>query len=135
MPEDARLLALIERYKPKPKRKADGGLVPALLKLAAFKPHVKLYRNNVGTLRDRFGNYVTYGLCNGSGDLIGYRSLIVTQAMVGTRIAQFVSIEAKSARGQLRESQRVWMEQCRAAGALAVCVRSVEDLDAALRNP
>lgn len=139
MPEDLALLALIEKHRPKPKRKADGGLVPELLKLAAFKPHVKLYRNNVGCLQDRHGNFVTYGLCVGSSDLIGYKSRIITQADVGTRIAQFCAIEVKRPKfikqreGKETRRQVSFLDQCRAAGAIAVCVRTVEELEAALR--
>jgi hypothetical protein len=32
---------------------------------------VRLWRNNVGALRDERGRLVTYGLCKGSSDLIG----------------------------------------------------------------
>lgn len=133
MPEDTNLLALIEKHRPKPRAKADGGLVPQLLKLAAYKPDVKLYRNNTGVLQDRNGRHVTYGLCVGSSDLIGYKSLIITPSMVGQRFAQFVAVEAKAPKGQLRDKQVLFLEQCRAAGAIAVCVRSVDELEAALR--
>lgn len=133
MPDDTALLALIARHRPKPRAKTDGGLVPQLLKLAAFKPDVKLWRNNVGALQDRHGNYVTYGLCVGSSDLIGYKSIIITPAMVGQRLAQFVAIEAKAPSGKLRDRQLLFLEQCRAAGAIAACVRSIEEMEAALR--
>lgn len=35
---------------------------------------VRLFRNNVGVLRNRGGRYVAYGLCPGSSDLIGWRT-------------------------------------------------------------
>lgn len=65
---------------------------------------VMLYRNNVGVLPDRQGRPVRYGLANDSaavnqsvksGDLIGWRPVIITSDHVGSCIAQFVSRECK----------------------------------------
>lgn len=134
MPEDTALLALIEKHRPKPKPKgAETSLVAALLKRAAFMPTVMLRRNNVGVLKDRNGRYVSYGLGIGSSDLVGYQSVTITQAMVGQRFARFVACEAKAPSGELRDRQVAFLEQCRAAGAIAVCVRTVEELEEALR--
>ena len=38
---------------------------------------VRLWRNNVGALRDERGRLVTYGLCKGSSDLIGLRQVLI----------------------------------------------------------
>lgn len=67
------------------------------------------------------------GLCEGSGDLIGWRTVEITPEMVGQRIAQFVSLEAKEGSGRLSPEQRNWRDQVRAAGGVAEEVRSVED--------
>lgn len=69
-------------------------------------PHkgVRLWRNNVGVLEDKRGVPVRYGLANDSrqlnerlksSDLIGWRRLTITPAMVGAVVAQFVSRECK----------------------------------------
>lgn len=64
----------------------------------------RLWRNNVGVLRDARGVPVRYGLANDSralnqqlksADLIGWRPRLVTPGMVGDVIAEFVSIDAK----------------------------------------
>lgn len=64
-----------------------------------------LMRNNVGVLRDKDGRPVRYGLANDSapvnrriksGDLIGIRRVMITSAMVGSSIGQFVSREVKA---------------------------------------
>jgi hypothetical protein len=64
----------------------------------------RLWRNNVGALVDNNGRPVRFGLANDtkalnetlkSGDLIGWRPLLVTPDMLGDCIAQFVSIECK----------------------------------------
>ena len=78
--------------------------VQAAVRLEAAKKGIKLWRNNVGVLRDSRGVPVRYGLANDSqrlnsavksGDLIGWRPVVVSMDMVGTRIAQFVSRECK----------------------------------------
>lgn len=71
---------------------------------AGHSPGVTLWRNNVGVLPDRTGRPVRYGLANESpdlnkrlksGDLIGWRSVLITPDMVGRVIAQFLSRECK----------------------------------------
>jgi len=78
--------------------------VQSLVRLEAAHKGLKLWRNNVGVLTDERGIPVRYGLANDSpklnavlksGDLIGWRPLVITQEMVGSKIAQFVSRECK----------------------------------------
>ena len=54
-----------------------------------------IFKNNVGKLRDERGNIVTFGLCKGSSDLIGWTPITVTTDMVGKKIAVFTAIEVK----------------------------------------
>lgn len=79
-------------------------LVQSRVRLEASRKGLKLWRNNVGALRDERGIPVRYGLANDtkklnekikSGDLIGWRPVLVTPAHVGSTIAQFVSRECK----------------------------------------
>lgn len=58
----------------------------------------------------------------------------ITPEMVGQRIAQFVSLEAKEGAGRMSPEQRNWRDQVLAAGGLALEVRSVEDAEQALRS-
>ncbi|MCP9910718.1 VRR-NUC domain-containing protein, partial [Cyanobium sp. BA20m-p-22] len=44
---------------------------------------VRLWRNNVGALRDERGRLVTYGLCKGSSDLIGLRQVLIGPEHLG----------------------------------------------------
>lgn len=80
--------------------------IQAEVRLEAAKKGVKLWRNNVGVLTDARGVPVRYGLANDSsrlnqacksGDLIGWRPVLVTPTHVGATIAQFVSRECKRA--------------------------------------
>ncbi|ATW62274.1 hypothetical protein Psp6_00021 [Pseudomonas phage Psp6] len=74
------------------------------VRLEAPKFGVMLTRNNVGACQDEYGNHIRYGLFNESKkqnkrikswDLVGYRKRLITQAMVGTIIGQFVGREIK----------------------------------------
>ena len=91
-------------------------------------PDARLYRNQVGSLPDpRTGRLVTFGLARGSADLIGWRTVTITQAMVGTRLAIFTSIEVKTPTGRIRPEQQAWLDAVTQAGGLAGIARSVDD--------
>ncbi len=91
-------------------------------------PEARLYRNQVGSLPDpRTGRLVTFGLARGSADLIGWRTITVTQAMVGTRLAIFTSIEVKTPTGRVRPEQQAWLAVVQGAGGIAGIARSVDD--------
>ena len=78
--------------------------IQSAVRLEAARKGLKLWRNNVGVLEDRTGRPIRYGLGNDSpalnkvlksGDLIGWRPVLITPALVGSRLAQFVSRECK----------------------------------------
>lgn len=87
-----------------PQATGSEAAVQAQVRLEAARKGVRLWRNNVGVLPDARGVPVRYGLANDSkrlneacksGDLIGWRQVLITPAMVGQSIAQFVSRECK----------------------------------------
>jgi hypothetical protein len=91
-------------------------------------PNARLFRNQVGSLPDpRTGRLVTFGLARGSADLIGWRTVVVTPEMVGTRLAVFTSIEVKTPTGRIRPEQQAWIGAVHGAGGIAGVARSVED--------
>jgi hypothetical protein len=102
------------------------------IRIACSTGATRLFRNNTGTLRDQHGRPVSFGLCKGSADLIGYRSITITPEMVGQQVAVFASIEVKTPTGRIRPDQREWMETVQAAGGIAGVARSVEDAKALL---
>jgi len=98
-------------------------------------PDARIFRNQVGSLPDpRTGRLVTFGLARGSADLIGWRTITVTQAMVGTRLAIFTSIEVKTPTGRIRPEQQAWLEAVTHAGGIAGIARSVDDAKLIIKN-
>jgi hypothetical protein len=95
---------------------------------------VRLFRNNTGVLRDQHGRPVSFGLCKGSADLIGWTTRTITADMVGQQVAVFTSIEVKTASGRLTPEQRQWLAAVETAGGIAGVARSVADAEALLRD-
>jgi hypothetical protein len=104
------------------------------IRLTCSTGDTRLFRNNTGTLRDQHGRPVTFGLCKGSADLIGWRTVTVTPEMVGQQVAVFLSIEVKTATGRLRPEQQQWLDAVQAAGGIAGVARSVSDAESLLRD-
>ena len=95
------------------------------IRLACSKGDCRLFRNNTGTLKDANGRPVQFGLCKGSADLIGWRSVTITPSMVGQTVAIFTSIEVKTPTGRIRPEQQQWLNAVQAAGGIAGVARSV----------
>lgn len=107
---------------------AESSLYGRLMERASAIGH-RLWRNNVGSLSDRNGRPVRFGLCPGSGDLIGFTVVRVTPAMVGRDVAVFTSVEGKALTGRMRQGQEDWASMVRAHGGIAIVARSVEDYE------
>lgn len=104
--------------------------VQAQVRLEASRKGVQLWRNNVGVMVNEVGVPVRYGLANDSkqlnaviksGDLIGWRSVLITPQMVGSMIAQFTSRECKRVGWNYKgnaceQAQLKWAEVVTAAG-------------------
>lgn len=104
------------------------------IRLALSKGPTRLWRNNTGALRDANGQLVRYGLCAGSSDLIGYRTITITPDMVGQRLAVFAAVEVKAPKGRPTPEQTAFLEHVRAAGGIAGIARSVEEAAALLQG-
>lgn len=85
------------------------------VRLEASEKGVKLFRNNVGALKDERGRLVRYGLGNDSqamneviksADLVGIRPLVIQPHHVGHTFGQFVSREIKAPGWQYTGSGR-----------------------------
>lgn len=111
--------------------------VQSRVRLEASKKAVYLWRNNVGAGQLVEGKrFIRFGLANDSkqlngviksGDLIGLRKILITQAMVGRVVGQFVSREIKHAEwkysGSLEEAAQLqWASLVNAQGGDAKIV-------------
>lgn len=118
-----------------------------LVMVRASKLGDRLFRNSVaeawigesrhlpaGDVVIRNARRLHAGLCVGSSDLIGWRSVEITPEMVGRRVAIFVAAEGKSATGRVTEEQRRFMDAVIAAGGIAGVVRSADDYEQMVRG-
>ena len=101
---------------------------------------VRLFRNNVGSawmgkaIPQKDGSIkidnprrVDFGLCVGSSDAIGFKTVEITPDMVGQKIAIFVAIETKTATGKPTADQQKFVDYVAKCGGLAGIARSVDD--------
>lgn len=73
-------------------------------------------------------------LVDGSSDWIGYRSVLITPGHVGTRIAQFIALEAKRPDGGVAsKEQEAFLQALKDAGGVAGIVTSAEDAERLVR--
>jgi len=98
-----------------PTNKLSEGGVQSLVRLEASVKGARLWRNNVGATYTDDGNFLRFGLANDStdlnkilksSDLIGIRPRVVTPAMVGVTIGQFLSREIKPHNWKYRGTDR-----------------------------
>lgn len=99
------------------KRKPEQDLSNAIRLAVGSLPYVRIWRNNVGTMRDSRGIPVTFGLAIGSADLIG----------IVAPHGRLLSIEVKRPGGRVTPEQEHWIEIVRAFGGVAGIARSVDD--------
>lgn len=106
----------------------------------AISGKATLFRNNVGTawtgdsttLKDgsvliRNPRILHAGLCAGSSDLIGWRSLTITPEMVGQTVAVFAALEVKSKTGRATAGQKNFCQRVTEAGGFAGIVKSPDE--------
>ena len=112
--------------------RSDEQLVQNQIRLEFGSGPSRLWRNNTGALKDATGRLVRYGLCQGSSDLIGLRTRVITETDLGHRFAQFVAIEVKD-RAKPTAEQQAFIDMVLQAGGMAGVARSVDDARAILR--
>ena len=96
------------------------------IRLAIGHGKIRLFRNNTGALLDMQGRLVKFGLCKGSSDLIGFRSITITPDMVGQKIAVFSAIEVKD-KGKVTVEQKNFINIINNAGGYAGVAKNVND--------
>ena len=86
-----------------------------------------MFRNNVGMAKLKDGGRMPYGLCKGSSDLIGWRTVKITPDMIGKDIAVFTAIEIKTKRGAVSKEQKNFLVKLLLAGGIAGVARSEDE--------
>jgi hypothetical protein len=106
----------------RPDTKASNDLVAACLHLLALHG-VRAWRNNTtGVFDPERKRFRTFSGRKGVSDILG----IIPPA------GRLVAVECKSGKGKLSSEQRAFLDDIAAAGGVAVCARSLDDLQAAL---
>lgn len=75
----------------------------------------------------RQGRPVRMGLCEGSSDIIGWRSVVIQPEDVGRRLAVFAALEVKTETGRVRPKQAEFIDLVQRDGGIAGVVRGVDD--------
>jgi len=97
------------------------------VRIAAARMGMVLLRNNCGTLQDRQGRYVTYGVGNpGGADLVGWWSK--------NGVAVFVAVEVKIPGKKPTQAQANFLLAVNNAGGIGICVHSVEEFTELLKE-
>jgi VRR-NUC domain len=100
------------------------GIILAECRLALSKAGCMVWRNNTGTLLDRNGRPVAFGLHKGSSDLIGM-----------TPTGQFLAIEVKTPTGRVSPDQTNFIRAVIAQGGRAGIARSAVEAVAIAIGP
>jgi hypothetical protein len=87
-----------------------------------------MFRNNTGKLKDINGRLISFGLCVGSSDLIGYTSKIITADMIGKTIAIFTAYEVKKIGGKPTKEQQIFIDNVNKAGGVAKIIYSPDEI-------
>lgn len=104
--------------------------------LACSRGNTRLWRNNVGCLQDRNGQWVRFGVSNpGGSDLIGFTTITITEDMVGKQVAVFSAVEVKAAKGKPTKEQTYFIDNVKLRGGIAGVARSVEEAKSLLTFP
>ena len=116
-------------------RVAESSILDQVKDAARAIAGVRVWRNTRGTVDKVSGGKVKFGVGpNGAADLIGWKRITVTPAMVGSEIAVFVSIETKAADGDTADNQRRWHARVRDDGGITGFARSAAEAEAILRR-
>lgn len=76
----------------------------------------------------RQGRRLNSGLCVGSSDLIGFKTVTIDQSLVGSKIAQFTAFETKVNKRKTTPEQDAFLNAINFMGGIGKVVRDTDDL-------
>jgi hypothetical protein len=123
----------------------ETNIIRAIMLKIGINPNIRIFRNNTGSawigasvkftkvqsvkveagdVLVKQGRFFTAGLCVGSSDLIGIKSVEVTPDMIGKKVAIFTAIEGKTATGRVTKEQTNFINMVNSLGGIAFIARS-----------
>lgn len=123
----------------------EGNLLKRIQLLAGR--NVRIFRNNTGTgwqgkpiwkgkeLTLQNARPLNAGLCIGSSDLIGWKTVVVTPEMVGKKVAIFTALEGKTGKTSTSKEQSLFLKAVQKAGGIAAIIRTEQDAYNVLNAP
>lgn len=118
-----------------------------MLKIGSI-PNIRVFRNNTGSawigasvkfnkkqtvlveagdVLIKSARFFTAGLCVGSSDLIGVKSVIITPEMIGQKVAIFTAVEVKTATGKASPEQVNFINMINELGGIAFIARNEDE--------
>lgn len=94
--------------------------------LEASRLGIVCFRNNTGMLKNDRGQVVTYGLCKGSSDLIGW----IREGYEGA--GSFVAIEVKVGNAKPRPEQQLFIDMVSKSGGFSCVINDAKKLKSLL---
>lgn len=97
-----------------------------LRKLSNPNSKSRYFKNPVGSATYSDGSTVVYGLARGANDIIGFTTIKITEDMVGSNVAVFTGIEAKTGNATARKNQKLFIDAIKKAGGISGVAKSPE---------
>ena len=110
-----------------PRRRVESTILAEIRAWAGTQTDLILWRNNTGKLQDSTGRWVTFGLAEGSSDLVG--CVTVQCWETGRSVARLLALEVKRPGQRPRPEQVAWLDVVRRAGGVAGVVTSVGEAE------
>ena len=96
--------------------------ISRLVQCALTQEGARVFRNETGGYRSPSGIWVSYGLCKGSSDLIGWYK------------GRFLAVEIKTNKGRVTKQQQNFIDQVNLSGGIAFVARSPEEAVTLLKS-
>lgn len=93
----------------------------------------RIYKNAVGTAKQG-DRVISFGLCKGSSDLIGFTEVKITTEMVGDTVAIFTAIEVKKYNGDPSPDQVKFIELVKSSGGIGGIAKTIDEANQIIEN-
>ncbi len=112
---------------------SEAEILKQCLEFLSYLPGVVAWRCNSGAVVGEHNGkrrFVKFSSAKGLSDIIG----VIRMACGARTIGRFLAVECKAEKGKLTPDQANFLASIELIGGLALCVRSVDELDQGLRR-